>query len=345
MNQTLWSDELRESRTYPRRILAYVLLLLTFLAPVTPHAATAANHHDTIVILLDASGSMKAHFQGSNGSRMDAAKSALKTVIRQVPQTTQIGLLVFSSANLTNDWAFPLGPRDDAHLFRMLDSIEPRIDTPLGKYLKIAADRLLEERAKQFGYGTYRLIVVTDGEAQDANLVNRYTPEIIARGITVDVIGVAMNKAHTLATKVHSYRSANDSSALNRALSEVFAEVRGADRDAAGAEVFATIAGLPDGVATAMIQAVAATPNQPIGEKSKTPPPPAQETHATPAAPQAMAQPQSQSPDASQAAPDTTPTRTNTSAKRRGLNLPTIITILIVLSVFRRIARRGGGRR
>src|SRR6185295_12404976 len=174
-----------------------------------------------------------------------------------------------SAANLTNDWAYPLGPRDDARLLAAIDSIEPGNATPLGRYIKIAADRLLQERGKEFGYGTYRLLIVTDGEAQDQNLVNRHTPEVIARGITVDVIGVAMAQAHTLATKVHSYRRANDPAAMNRALTEIFAEVRGSASDAGQSDAFAVIAPLPDKVAAAMIQAVVNTPNQPIGEKLK----------------------------------------------------------------------------
>ena len=76
--------------------------------------------------------------------------------------------------------------------------------------MKKGADTLLKARKSQYGYGSYRLLVVTDGEASDPGLVERFTPDIISRGIITDVIGVDMNKAHTLATKVHSYRSAND---------------------------------------------------------------------------------------------------------------------------------------
>jgi hypothetical protein len=153
---------------------------------------------------------------------------------------------------------------------RAIDAPRPHGATPLGAYIKRGADRLLEARAKQFGYGTFRLLIVTDGEAQDQALVDRYTPEVMARGITVDVIGVGMRKNHTLATRVHSYRSANDPAALKRALAEVFAEVGSSRTDAAAdAEAFATLAPLPAEVAAAMIQALSTSGNQPIGEKPK----------------------------------------------------------------------------
>jgi len=92
-------------------------------------------------------------------------------------------LLVFSAKGVETDWLYPLGPRDDAKLMQAIDRPQPGGGTPLGAYLKKGTDRLLEERAKQFGYGTFRLLVVTDGEAGDKELVERYTPEVIARGI------------------------------------------------------------------------------------------------------------------------------------------------------------------
>jgi hypothetical protein len=201
---------------------------------------------------------------------MSAAKEALKQVLRTVPPETRIGLLVFSAKNVESDWVYPLGPRDDAVLLRAIDRPMPGGGTPLGAYLKKGADRLLEERGKQLGYGTYRLLVVTDGEAGDANLVEQFTPEIIARGVTVDVIGVAMNQRHTLATKVHSYRSANDPGSLTRAVAEVFGEIGGSGQDVAGAEAFSELSGIPGEVAQAMIQALSVSGNHPIGE---APPP------------------------------------------------------------------------
>jgi hypothetical protein len=148
-----------------------------------------------------------------------------------------------------------------------IDRPMPGRGTPLGAYIKKGADRLLEARAKQFGYGTFRLLVVTDGEAEDQNLVDRYTPEVIARGITVDVIGVAMNERHTLATRVHSYRSANDPDSLKRAVAEVFGEIGGRGNDTVTAETFAEIQPIPAEAAQAMIQALSSSGNHPIGER------------------------------------------------------------------------------
>jgi len=227
---------------------------------------------DNVVIVLDASGSMARPLPGAGTDKMTAAKTALKQVLQSVSPNTHIGLLVFSAKGVETDWLYPLGPRDDAKLMQAIDRPQPGGGTPLGAYLKKGADRLLEERAKQFGYGTFRLLVVTDGEAGDQDLVERYTPEVVARGIKVDVIGVAMNQRHTLATRVHSYRSANDPASLQRAVAEVFGEIGGSGNDVVNAETFAELKPIPAEIAQAMIQALSSSGNQPIGERSRVKP-------------------------------------------------------------------------
>lgn len=243
-------------------------LLGVFLAWAAPQAA---EHHDCVVVVLDASGSMRGTLAGSKMDKMSAAKSALKEVLASVPASTYIGLLVFSANNLKNDWVYPLGPRIDADLARAIELPQAGSGTPLGQYIKMGADRLLEERTKQFGYGTYRLLVVTDGEAGDQNLVERYTPDVVSRGITMDVIGVGMSARHTLATKVHSYRAANDPASLKRALADVFAEVASNDGDTAQNAAFDMIAPIPAEVASAAIQALATSGDHPIGQRPPKP--------------------------------------------------------------------------
>lgn len=253
------------------RKLLSAMMAVAVLAGTVPRAG--AQNIDNVVILLDASGSMN----GMMGpvKKIDAAKSAMKEILKSLPPTTHVGLLVFSASNV-KDWAYPLGPRDDQKLTAAIDLPQPYGGTPLGTYMKMAADRLLEARKAQFGYGTYRLLVVTDGEANNErkSMVDDYTRDIIARGITVDVVGVMMARTHTLATKVHSYRSADDPASLKNAIKEVFAEVAKPKDAAAEAEVFAEIAPLPGEVATAIINALSSSGNHPIGEKPVVVPPP-----------------------------------------------------------------------
>ncbi len=230
---------------------------------------SSESYHDNVVIVLDASGSMKQRMRGTKVRKMDAAKDALKAVMKNVSDSTHIGLLVFSAKNISNDWVYPLGPRDDARLVQAIEKPQANRGTPLGEYIKIGADRLLKAREEQYGYGTYRLLVVTDGEANDEHLVDQYAPEVLARGITMDVIGVDMDQDHTLANMAHSYRRANDPDSLEQAIQEVFAELGSEDGDVSMEEAFEMIAPLPIECAAAALQALSTSGNEPIGESSR----------------------------------------------------------------------------
>lgn len=240
------------------KISKFVLGLLVVSFWVAPFSRAEVQVTDNVVVVVDASGSMGTPMAGTD--RMSVARDALKQVLGQVPESTHVGVLVFPRG----DWVYPLGSRVEQRLNGAIDSIISGGGTPLGAYMKRGADALLEARKEQFGYGTYRLLVVTDGEANDQNLVEGYTPDIISRGITVDVIGVDMEAKHTLATKVHTYRSADDSDSLRQAITEVFAEVSASDVGQTDEDSFELIADLPKQTASEMLKSLSTTGNDPI---------------------------------------------------------------------------------
>ena len=248
------------------RLLSCLVLPWLLLASAPVVAQDQA--YDNVVIVLDASGSMDAQFANSQISRMQAAKQALHQVLAQLPDTTHVGLLVFSGARIPDPWVYPLGPLDLDMLKTALLPVQPDGGTPLGDYIKQGADRLLQERKAQHGYGSYRLLVVTDGEASDQDLVDTYTPDVISRGLTLDVIGVDMQADHTLERSAHSYQGAADPQALVRAVGQVFAEVSFSDGDAAGRDAFGFLDGLPDPFAMALLRYLSEDyGNHPIGDR------------------------------------------------------------------------------
>jgi len=246
-------------------------IAITILAACCLHAGAAEPevYCDNIVVVLDASGSMGAPFIGTNVTKMAAAKSALKQVLLQSPRAAQIGVLVFSAKNVGTDWVYPLAPRDDARLIPAIEAPEAGSSTPLGQYMKIGADALLLQREKQFGYGSYRLLIVTDGQADDVALMQRYTRDILARGICIDVIGVDMLDDHLLAHCVHSYRRANDPATLVHAVREAFAEISDNGDGAVKRDDFELLTELPSEMAAPMIRALCDSGNHPIGERPK----------------------------------------------------------------------------
>ena len=240
----------------------FILLLSLFIFGVQICGADDDIHKDNIVVILDASGSMQDKFSGDRTkSKMEAAKAALQEVLSKVPDDTHIGLLVFSGANIRNEWVYPLGPKDTEKLIAAIHLPQPSGNTPLGKYIRIGANRLLEQREKQYSYGNYRLLVVTDGEASDADKVKHYTPEILNRQIRIDVIGVDMQTDHMLAKVVDSYRKADNPGELIAAVSEILAETGDTGTDVGGEDAFEYIAPLSSEIAADLIERLTTPPS------------------------------------------------------------------------------------
>ena len=226
-----------------RKVLFTSIALVASMAPGIGRS-TYAGSNDYVVIVLDDSGSMREVMQRDRRSRIDAAKSSLIKVIEQITPGTNVGLLLLNGARANNHWFIPVGPVNQKQAIERIGSLQANGGTPLGEALRIASDELLSIRSKKI-YGTYRLIVVTDGEASDQVLLDQYLPDILSRGILIDAIGVDMRGNHSLATRVHSYRRADDQASLSSAIQEIMAERSGTDQ-AGDQEDFAMLDGLGD---------------------------------------------------------------------------------------------------
>jgi hypothetical protein len=252
-----------------------ITILGALLSLLLSQVAWSQEYHNATVVVIDASGSMNDSMKDKSGndvSKMRAAKDALKFVVSQLPPNEWIGILVFSSTSGA-EWEYGLAPIDVATVNAAIERPEPHGNTPLGLYMKKGADRLLEEREKQHGYGNYRLIVVTDGEENVGHYVDEYTPMILARGLRIDAIGVKMSSQHTLASKVNTYRSAQNPEELRAALQQAFHAEVGAGDKISPEEAYTLVAALPDGPqddpgrpTREIISALATQGNHPIGE-------------------------------------------------------------------------------
>lgn len=249
------------------------LTTLVFLA-----LAVTAVADDYIVILLDTSGSTGDYMRTARMSRLDVAKKSLTDVLSKIPDTTKVGLLTFRG------WVRDLQPINRNELTSQIQSMQPGGDTPLFQYMMAAADRLLKEREKQGNVGSYKLLVITDGEANGPNgrdpLLNKdgtfpngaFKPgvlkDIISRNITVDVIGLAMQEDHSLKTQINgSYMRGDDPASMTQAVNKAVAEVGfGATKDASD-EAFAEIKDLPEPFILGVLKGITTFANHPIGEQ------------------------------------------------------------------------------
>lgn len=242
------------------RLIVCAIAGLALLGPVP---AIARQH---VVIVLDDSGSMAESMATARGRlpKIDVARDALLTVMQQMSDDAEVGVLALNSRSRDSEWVIPLGPLDRTRLATAVQQIRASGGTPLGVAMKRASDALLLRR-QQVRFGTFRLLIVSDGEAQDADLVDRFLPEIKGRGLTVDVIGVAMRQDHSLANEVDRYRAADDESALVEALRESLAETPPAVNDPSAELDFELLQALPDEMAMTVIETLASFENEPIG--------------------------------------------------------------------------------
>ena len=215
--------------------------------------------HQNVVIIFDESGSM-TNLMGSE-DKITAAKRGLIQVINTLPDDSTVGILT-----LNHGWLVDTKPIDKNNLDNAIMNLQAGGGTPLGAALKTGADALLKIRGKT-PYGSFRLLIVTDGEETDTSTLQQNYPEIIARGITFDVIGVMMNSEHSLAKVARSYRNVTDSNSLKQAMHDALAETT-VDSNSTESD-FDWLAPLPDDVAKSVVQTLAEIPtlNYPIGEK------------------------------------------------------------------------------
>lgn len=246
------------------RVICCFILILTTL-PVY-----AAN----VVVVLDDSGSMEAGLK--NTTRIEAAKGALESVVKGLPEDTNLGILLLNGETWSDgDWLVPLGKLEKQDAIAKVRKIQTNGGTPLGACLKMGADALLDLRASsRQTTQVYKLLIITDGEARDSHLVESYLPDIKSRGIRIETVGVDLSPGHSLSTpgKVNSYRNVTDPASLTKEISETFAEVTPTQK--AGEESdFDLIAPLSEELASSILVAFteSTSSNHPIGEEPPEP--------------------------------------------------------------------------
>ena len=248
-------------------VAAWLLLVSMTVAAITTMTPSIATAQQNVVIIIDDSGSMAVRMQSNRRiTRMTAAQDALIKVLGDLPDNAQVGLLALNSRGADGNWIIPMGPLDRSAVEQRIASIRANGGTPLGAAMKVALNTLLETRRRQM-YGTYRMLIVTDGEAGDPELVERYLPIARARGFILDVIGVDMSGDHSLATRANTYRRADDEASLATAIADVFAETADDSGDA-GQSDYDLLAPLPTEIASVALTTLSQIDNSLVDDES-----------------------------------------------------------------------------
>nr|WP_238351617.1 VWA domain-containing protein [Kribbella shirazensis] len=120
------------------------------------------------MVVLDSSGSMKARDAGGTGTRMDAAKRAVATMVDGLPAEAQVGLTIYGAGtgSAGSEKAAgcrdvqvvqPVGAVNKPALKAAVARAQARGYTPIGQSLRIAAAQLPKE-------GQRSIVLVSDGE-------------------------------------------------------------------------------------------------------------------------------------------------------------------------------------
>lgn len=197
----------RRTRSIPRPATAAVAAVFcataTGLTINTPLAAAdsavASSTPAKVEIVMDASGSM-AEKADDGKSKIDAARSALTTVVDGLPADAQTGLRVYGAtvpdttdtpaACADTQLVVPIGTDNQAALKTAIGRYQPKGQTPTAY--------ALEQAAKDLGTtGPRSIILVSDGEATCRKDPCDTAKTLAAQGIDlrIDVIGLKVGSA------------------------------------------------------------------------------------------------------------------------------------------------------
>lgn len=182
-------------------------------------ASTASNYY----FIFDMSGSMDESCSGKR--KIDGAKEAVSRFMKNIPDDVNLGLMLIGTKT-GDDFAeaLAIGPGNKEEFLNIISSLQPRGGTPLGEAIQVSVDRVVEQYKKQLGYGTYRIIIITDGEQTGIRLKEPCNYLASHGFIGLYSIGLCMKKAHTLKNYSLEYYDANSYEELEQALVEATAE-------------------------------------------------------------------------------------------------------------------------
>ncbi len=153
-------------------------------------------------------------------TRLEGAQWAVREFLTKVPDDVNIGLYLFDTRGRRE--AVPLGDDNRAQFLEAIDGIWSGGGTPLAEGIRYGTDRLVEQYQSQLGYGEFRLVVVTDGQADEIPIAATYAGRF---GIPIYAIGLCIEEDHPLRRHAVSYRAADNFSDLARGLEETLAEL------------------------------------------------------------------------------------------------------------------------
>ncbi|MEL7462693.1 MAG: vWA domain-containing protein [Pseudomonadota bacterium] len=166
-------------------------------------------------IILDDSGSMRAD--------IEAAKAAVTGALDAMARTDRVSVLALNAGTV-----LPFSTVEEARaaLPRLLEPIYSDGGTPLTRSIVNAKALLAAEAARMRGFGTFRMIVTTDGQADDGEALDAAIEALAAATpIQLTTIGIGIDGRHVLRRgDLGAFVDVANVAALQRALEAAVAE-------------------------------------------------------------------------------------------------------------------------
>ena len=214
---------------------AFACLALFAAAGGAPAQAQQAGDRPSVVLVLDASRSMRAPAGDGSGSRMEAAKSAVDEVLDTVPAEAPLGLRVYgarvagqgrAAACADSELVAPVQPGGREALRARVQALEGKGRTPIGRSLLATPDDFPDDGLR------HQVILVSDGldncsPPSPCNAARR----VARRGVelTISVVGFALDERARRQMRCiarvggGTYVDANDTDKLREELVAAFA--------------------------------------------------------------------------------------------------------------------------
>jgi Ca-activated chloride channel homolog len=203
----------------PAILFAALAAMLTAVA--RPSAVvTLPTHHETVILAIDVSGSMRANDVAP--SRIEAAQAAARTFIAQQPRSTRIGVVAFAGSA-----ALVQAPTSNRHDLRAaIEQLQLQHATAVGSGILVSLKALFPQeefdvrkkpQGKPAAPGSYTagaIILLTDGQTTagpDPVDAARLAAE---RGVRVFTVGVGTDNGQILTGEGWSMRVRLDEDAL-----------------------------------------------------------------------------------------------------------------------------------
>ena len=207
-------------RHLPPAIL-FAALAAMLAAVARPSAVvTLPTHHETVILAIDVSGSMRAN--DVEPSRLEAAQAAARTFIAQQPRSTRIGVVAFAGSA-----ALVQAPTSNRHDLRAaIEQLQLQHATAVGSGILVSLKALFPQeefdvrkkpQGKPAAPGSYTagaIILLTDGQTTagpDPVDVARFAA---SRGVRVFTVGVGTDSGPIITGEGWSMRVRLDEDAL-----------------------------------------------------------------------------------------------------------------------------------